>query len=213
MPDSYPGQAGLTAASSHRNVEQVHRQRDMDERRYMVPVRVIAVHGGGVGPAPTLDVVPVIHGVSGSGDKYEHGTVYGVPAARNHSASGTIISDPVVGDMGMLHVADRDIGTWKATGQPSMPESSRRGGLGDGIFHGAACNPGTPKQYLLWKPGGGAVVMDQNGGRYETFSDHTVVDPPSKGIIYLGGDPAEGGTFAPVQTTQGPSSNVYAKVG
>ena len=212
---SSPGVAGFTASNTPHSVERVHRQRDMDERFSMMPVKIIAVHGGGVAAPPTVDVQPMVHSVDGLDQTTEHGTVYGVAVARTHSGSGAVISDPVAGDTGLMHVADRDIGTVKKTGAPSPPGSRRRGGLGDGVYHGAAFMQSAPTQALFFKPGGGVKLFDKGGAIVETSSDGktVTVTPASGGNVYLGGDPAQGGTFAPVQTTQGPSDNVFAKVG
>ena len=212
--NGYTGFQTPTTAGSERNIEQLHIAGQHDERRTMMPVRVVVVHGGGVDAAPTADVVPIVHQTDGLGNPTPHGMVYGVAVGRVHSGSGAIISDPVAGDVYMMTVADRDISKLKANGgQPSAPDTFRRGSPSDGVLHHAMLT-GAPKQALFFKPDGGIKIFDKGGAVIETSSDGKTVTviPAAGGTIVLGGDPSKGGTFGFVQTDQGASTVVKAKV-
>ena len=72
-------------------------------------------------------------------------------------------------------------------------------------------------------PSGTAVLYDDRGNCIRAYGQDGIQIEASKGMIYakpeagknvyLGGKPGDGGTYAPVMTAQGPSSNVFAKVG
>lgn len=104
----------------------------------MHPVRVVAVYPGDNASVPTtVDVQPMIDMVDPQGNRTPHGVIYGVPAARHHAGGNAIIIDPVVGDVGMMHVADRDASSLFANGgSQSPPGSGRRHDLADGFYHG-----------------------------------------------------------------------------
>ncbi len=216
MPDdkqAYTGHRVVTSGGSDHNLRRLQIEGVHDERRTTVPVKIIAIHGGGVGPAPTADVQPLIDQVDGLGNRTPHAPSYNVPVSRNHSGNGAIISDPVAGDIMIMSVADRDISTLKKTGQQSAPGSKRRGSLSDGIIHHAMLS-GTPDQYVFFKPEGGFVVADRAGNVVETFKDAKMMTltVPAGGIVALGGNPSKGGTFDFVQTVSGPSTVVKAKL-
>lgn len=215
MPDDKSGYVGHqvpTSSGSEHNSERLHIESVMDERRTMVPVRIVKVYPDPNGGAPTADVQPLIDQVDGQGNRTPHETVYGVAVGRNHSGSGAFVSDPVAGDTYKMHVADRDISSFKATGQAAAPGSKRRSSLSDGVL-GQAINALPPTQGVICKPDGGVKVFDKSGGMVETFGDgKMVVVPPKGGTLYLGGSPADGGTFGFVQTDAGTSSVVKAKL-
>ena len=118
--------------------------------RTSVVVKIVAVHGGGVGPAPTVDVQPLVKQVDGQGGSAtSHGTIYGIPCTRSQAGDSVIINDPVVGDIGTMVIHDRDISSLKANnGQESTPGSYRRHDPADGVYHGPILNQTKPTQYI-----------------------------------------------------------------
>lgn len=68
-----------------------------------------------------VDVQPMIHGFSGGGDKIERGTIFGAPVWRLQRGSSAIIMKPMVGDIGLIAMCDRDISTVKSTKSPALP--------------------------------------------------------------------------------------------
>jgi hypothetical protein len=136
------------------------------------PVKITAVHSNGSVAFPgTVDVLPLVSQVDGSFNVFKHGTVYGIPWARLQGGASAIICDPVVGDIGFVICADRDISSLKATltnspgsnvsgGAP--PGSRRKYNLADGIYIGSFLNA-APTQYLQFINGSGIVLADVNG--------------------------------------------------
>jgi hypothetical protein len=100
-----------------------------------MPVKVLAVHGGGAaaGP-PTVDVLPLVNQINGFGQPTPHGTIYKLPTARTQSGLAAIVCDPSVGDIGVAVFASHDITAVVATGNISNPGSRRRFDPSDGIY-------------------------------------------------------------------------------
>ena len=141
------------------------------EHRTSVPVKILKVHGGGVGKPPTVDVQVMIKQMDGVGQSSSHSTVYGIPVVRNQGGANVVINDPLVGDTGHLIVSDRDISSFKNNdGAESNPGSMRRHDLADGVYHPAHSMPVTPKQYVHFKDGVGIDIYDCNGNKIELTS-------------------------------------------
>ena len=139
-------------------------QQALGAARFGTPVKIVKVHGGGVGPPPTVDVKPLIKMMDSRGNSSSHGTVYGIPVYRNQAGANVVINDPLVGDTGWLSVGDRDIQSFKNNnGAESNPGSSRRHSMSDGMYHAAICMQVTPKQYLHFIDGVGVDIVDCNG--------------------------------------------------
>src|ERR1700688_3354724 len=103
-------------------------------------VKVTAVHGGGgaIAAAGTVDVQPLVNQIDGASPPHAtpHGTVYGIPWWRLQGGSSAVICDPIVGDLGYVICADRDISVVKGTGAVGNPGSLRRFNIADGIYVG-----------------------------------------------------------------------------
>lgn len=126
-------------------------------------VQVKAVHGGGLAPAGTVDVLPLVQQIDGNGNAQPHGIVPGLPWSRMQGGSNAIICDPVVGDIGYVIAADRDISSVKANLKQSTPGSLRRFDIADGIYVGGCLNP-KPTQYIQFTVTG-IVISDMNGNQ------------------------------------------------
>jgi len=138
MSEGFFGQRGLTAGGNDANAVEFLVRQIMAQARTVVPVKVIAVHGGGVDRPPTIDVQPLINQTNGIGESKPHGVVYGIATTRSQGGTGGIINDPRVGDVGLMSVADRDISSLKANdGAQSNPGSYRTHDLSDGVYHGS----------------------------------------------------------------------------
>lgn len=121
-------------------------------------VRVEAVtNAGGVTPAGTVDVTPLVSLIDGRGDGVPHGVVYGLPYSRLQGGANAVIMDPQVGDLGIVVFASRDISKVKATKAAALPGSRRQFSMADGMYVGGILN-GTPTQYVRFVPGGVEVV-------------------------------------------------------
>lgn len=155
------GQRGLPDATDDINVMDFMIRQALGQTRTMVPVRVVAVHGGGVDRPPTIDVQPLIKQTNGVGDSYSHGIVYGIPVARSQSGGSAIIMDPSVDDVGIMSIADRDISSLKENnGAESLPGSRRTFDMADGVYHGPMLNA-APTQYVQFTPDG--IVIQTPG--------------------------------------------------
>lgn len=116
------------------------------------PVKVIAVHGGGLGPIGTVDVQPLVSQVNGIGQGVPHGIVYGRPYLRYQGGTSAVILDPGIGDTGLLQCCDRDISNVVATLSAALPGSFRRFNFADGIYVGCCMSLLMPTQYVEFLP-------------------------------------------------------------
>ena len=158
------GQLAVTDPNNEYNAHSFHIDQKTGEVRTGVPVKIIAVHGGGVGPPPTVDVQPLINQIDSAGKKTDHGIIYGLATTRNQGGTSAVINDPVVGDIGYMVIADRDISSLKANaGAQSNPGSFRRHDLADGVYMGKMLGSDAPTNYIHHLPGGGFKIADQFG--------------------------------------------------
>ncbi|MER9376012.1 hypothetical protein [Mesorhizobium sp. M0491] len=138
-------------------------RQELAQTRSNIPVKVIAVHGGGVGAPPTIDVQPLINQTDGQGNQTPHGIIYGIATVRNQGGTNGIINDPKVGDIGHMSIMDRDISALKANaGAQSNPGSFRRGSMSDGVYTGTIVNPANQDQAVQFTETG-IKLFDKNG--------------------------------------------------
>ena len=109
-------------------------------------VKVIFVHGGEPSP-PVVDVQPMVSQLDGSGNQVPHGIVYGLPTYRLQGGMGAFMVDPIVGDIGLAVICDRDISNIKATKELGGPGSFRKNDYSDGCYFGAFLM-GNPTNYV-----------------------------------------------------------------
>lgn len=204
------GRIGTSDTTSKFNSEHFARRQHGLTLRTGVPVRVVAVHGGGLGPPPTVDVQPVINQIDSQGNATAHGTIYGLPAPRLQGGSGAIIADPIVGQVGHAVASDRDHSSAQAKNwAQGNPGSFRSHDLSDLVFHPNALNGGTPAQYLWFQDG--VVTLSDSNGNIVTLKAGKLTVNPGSGMVYLGGDGTTG-TYDFVSTVSGPSVNVKARL-
>lgn len=122
-------------------------------------VQVQAVHGGGLAPVGTVDVLPLVNLIDGQGNSSPHGIVHGLPYFRLQGGANAVILDPVVGDIGIAVFADRDISGVKSAKTQANPGSRRRFDFADGLYIGGVLN-GTPTCYVAFVDGGVTVSPD-----------------------------------------------------
>lgn len=126
--------------------------------RTAMPVKVIAVtNTGGVSPIGSVDVQPLVSAVDGNNVLWDHGIIHNVPYMRIQGGANGIILDPVVGDIGIATVCDRDISTVKNTQAISAPGSNRKNDMSDMVYLmtilGAA-----PTQYIQFNSSGITIL-------------------------------------------------------
>lgn len=167
MADGKYGQLGLTDSNSEYNTTAFQIREALSGVRTNVPVKIVAVHGGGVAAAPTVDVQPLVNQMDGIGDKTDHGIIFGIPVQRSQGGGNAIINDPKVGDVGYMAIADRDISALKGNeGDQSNPGSFRRHSMADGVYIGAILNPAVPTQSVQFTEQG-VKIFGAGGGVME----------------------------------------------
>ncbi len=104
-----------------------------------------------------VDVQPLISDQKGNGDVIEKGVVYNIPVWRLQRGGSAVIMDPVIGDIGLLAICDKDTRTVRDSKKPSLPASGRNHSLGDAIYLGGILN-NAPTQYLRFLNDGIDIV-------------------------------------------------------
>jgi hypothetical protein len=120
-------------------------------------VEIVAVHGGGLDPVGTVDVLVMVDQVDGAGNSVPHVTLYGRPYVRMQGGSNAIILDPVAGDIGLMVFGSRDLSAVIASKKHGPPPSGRLFGYADGLYVGGMLGA-APTSYLQWKADGSIVV-------------------------------------------------------
>lgn len=158
MSDQYSTMLSPQSALGDANRMRFLFRRMMAEVRTALPVQVIAVHApGGVAPAGTVDVQPLVQQTDGAGNVIDLPVLYGLPYLRWQGGASAIILDPVVNDIGLVCFCDRDVSAVVAKQAKNPPGSNRRFSLSDGFFIGEALNA-APTQYLQFDPTNGIVI-------------------------------------------------------
>jgi hypothetical protein len=211
MSDGFFGQLTTTDANDSYNAHRFQTKQQIAEVRVGIPLKVVAVHGGGLGPPPTVDVQPIINQMDSQGNATPHGTIFNIPAPRLQNVYGAVIIDPVVGDVGHGVPSDRDHSSAQSNNwAQSNPGSFRRHDLSDLVYHPGTLNGGTPSQYLWFQDG--VVTLSDSNGNIVQMKDGRLTINPGSGNVYLGGDGSTG-TYALVMTESGVSTNVMTRIG
>lgn len=194
-----------------------HVERALSRYRTMMPVRVVKVYKqdgkttatrGEVAGAGFIDAIPMVSQVDGMGQKMDHGTVYHIPYTRNYGGNGAVICDPVVGDIGWIQCADRDISAFKdqikqGSTNPVLPGSRRRYDMSDTLYVGGVLN-NAPAQYVTFQDAGitihdvnnnqvvmnksGITITDTNGNKVVLDSGGSITLTPSNNTVVINGD-------------------------
>lgn len=96
----------------------------------------------------TVDVLPLVGQVDGSGKVWPATTIYGLPYFRLQAGAAAVLVDPQPGDIGLVVFCDRDISSVKATAGASGPGSARRFDLADGVYLGGWMSQVVPTSYV-----------------------------------------------------------------
>jgi hypothetical protein len=147
------GQANASSDASDYNALQFVINAALAKMQTVTIARVVAVHGGGVAPTGTVDIIVLVNIMTGNRTAVPHGVIYGVPFCRTQGGGNAIVCDPVAGDLGLINFASRDISGVKANRAAANPGSLRTFDWADAIYVGGMLN-GTPTQYLEFSSGG-----------------------------------------------------------
>ena len=130
--------------------------------RTAMPVKVISVtNAGGVSPIGTVSVQPMVSAIDGAGQIWGHGIIYNVPYMRIQGGTNGIILDPVVGDIGIATVCDRDISTVKNAKKVSAPGSTRKNDMSDMVYLMTIIGS-APTQYVQFNSSGITITSPVN---------------------------------------------------
>ncbi len=104
-----------------------------------------------------VNVQPIISMVDGNGNALQHGTIFNVPYLQMRAGTTAIVIAPVVDDIGLLAVCDRDISSAKASLAPGPPPSGREYDFSDSVYvMGLALGP-APTHTITATPTGFVV--------------------------------------------------------
>ena len=142
--------------------------------RTIVLVQVMSTTNSGAAVPPgTVSVQLLNNMLDGQGNSTPHGTIFNIPVFRYGSGNGCIICDPVVGDTGLMAVADRDISAVQSVAQATPgvsgtaalanPASYRTFDLADGVYLGSLFGK-APTQGVAFQSTG-LTIFDMNGNK------------------------------------------------
>ena len=150
---AYLGNQEPASSSSEFNTMSFIIQGALTKVRTAQAVKVVAcTNAGGLSPAGTVDVQPLVNQVDGYGQPTPHGTIFKRPYLRWQGGTNAIIMDPVAGDIGLLICCDRDTSTVMNTLAQANPGSRRSFDFADG-FYIAAIGQGTPVNFVQFEGG------------------------------------------------------------
>ncbi|MCW6525276.1 phage baseplate protein [Yersinia ruckeri] len=113
-------------------------------------VQVKGVRGGS--PNLVVDVIPLVSRTDRSGSMIPNSIIYNIPVFRLQRGGSAIIMNPVIGDIGMIAVCDRDNSVARANLTQSVPGSSRTHSKSDALYLGGFLN-GQPTQFIEFADG------------------------------------------------------------
>ena len=148
--------SGITPSAFNSEVAQIQLiiKAAMAGMRTSMPVSVVAVtNNGDLSAIGHVDLQPLVSTVDASGVAWEHGIIHNVPYMRIQGGANGIILDPVVGDIGIALVCDRDISTVKNTSAISAPGSNRKFDMSDMVYLATIIGQ-APSQYIQFNSSG-----------------------------------------------------------
>lgn len=163
---------------------------------------------GDVKTAGTVDVQPLVNQIDGNGNATPHGTVYGLPWSRMQGGKNCVVCDPVVGDIGLIVISDRDISAVKKAKKASNPGSRRKYSPSDGVYIGGALNV-APEQYLQFTADGVRLV-DKTGNSIALSSTGIAITPATGMPVTVAGNLVVSGALELAGALKGAAGGTYA---
>ncbi|WP_227658621.1 Gp138 family membrane-puncturing spike protein [Hafnia alvei] len=156
--------------SSEANAQQFLMHQFLMGKAFITIALVTSVNGSG----EVVSVKPMVEGFTGGGERIPSGVVSGVPVWRLQRGASAVIMPPVVGDIGLIAICDRDITAVKATKEAALPGSNRTHSYSDAIYLGGVLNA-EPSQYVKFSNDGidivSPLVVQVNGNTVEINAD------------------------------------------
>lgn len=149
----YPRQQGLNDDSTSFSQHAFQIWQTLARVRTMIPVKVVAVTQNGDDSGGVVDALPLVNQMDGAGNCFPHGTVFNLPYFQIQGGTSAVICDPVVGDIGVAGICDRDISSVKNNKGQANPGSRRKFSLSDGVYFGGILN-GIPTQKIKFTANG-----------------------------------------------------------
>lgn len=103
-------------------------QQALGRVRTLMLAQVMAVGAG------TVDIHPLVSMVDSQGNAVPHGTIYGCPYLEMRAGSSAIVAVPVVGDIGLIGICDRDSSSALASLTMGPPPSAREFDIADAVY-------------------------------------------------------------------------------
>lgn len=178
------------------NVEEFVIRQIMAGMATVKAVQVVSVNEG----QKTVDVVPLVKLVDGSGNATDQGTIFGIPYAQLQWGKNAVVGTPAEKDIGILLCCDRDISAVKSTKAAAPPPSNRKFSPSDGIYYGGFAN-GDVEQSFEFKSDG--IAIKAKGGLELTTNQTTGWN--FKGIVTFQNNVQLGGSIL------GAAGGVYDK--
>lgn len=180
--------------SSEANAQQFLMHQFLMGKAFITLALVTSVNDSG----EVVSVKPMVDGFTGGGDRIPSGVISGVPVWRLQRGASAVIMPPVVGDIGLIAICDRDITAVKATKDAALPGSNRTHSYSDAIYLGGVLNA-EPSQYVKFANDGidivSPLVVQVNGNTVVVNADEKIsLNAP---IIEANGQLTQGsGSFA-----------------
>lgn len=128
-------------------------ERFLNSKSFIMLGIVTAVKQGKDNEMSFVDLKPLVTDQSAQGEILDSGTIYNAPVWRLQRGGSAVIMDPVVGDIGLMAICDKDIRTAVDSRKQSLPASGRNHSPGDAIYLGGVLN-NSPSQYLRFMDDG-----------------------------------------------------------
>lgn len=171
-------------------------QQELKKMETCLPVKVLAVSGGGLAPVGYVDVQPLVQQLTVANQPVSQGTITNLPYFRLQGGSNAVIIDPEVGDIGLACFASRDVSGVKNVKGESPPSSRRQYSLNDGFYIGGFLNK-TPVQYIQFGQDG---IKIYSPTKLTLEAPQILIDSP---IIQVTGNFAQTGTKGQHSTFSG----------
>lgn len=165
----------------------------MSERYFIEIVKVVDVRGDA--PNLVIDAMPLVMRTDRTGAQIQNSILYDIPVFRLQRGSSAIIMNPVVGDIGMIAICDRDTTLVRANRKESVPGSGRKHSKSDALYLGGFLNA-QPTEYVEFTSSGINIkspgTVNINGlkilsdGRLQLV-DGSIVDEHTHGGVSPGG--------------------------
>lgn len=151
--EAYYGQTEPTSAIGNYNQLRFVIRQEISALNTSMPVEVISVTPGNLGPVGFVSVRILVDQVTGNDMTSAHVEIPNVPYMRLQGGTNAVIIDPQVGDIGLACFCSRDISAVKNARKTAPPGSRRMYSFSDCAYIGGILN-GAPAQYIQFAEGG-----------------------------------------------------------